>query len=66
MNVDNDPTGWGALPWAPTDKDRKSNKYWDEFYGDWRTERWEEVEYEDGYGKKNQGTIERSSGACIL
>jgi hypothetical protein len=52
MNVDDDPTGWGALPHAPTDKDRASNKYWDEFYGEWRTERWEEVEYEDDYGKQ--------------
>jgi hypothetical protein len=52
MNVDDDPTGWGALPHAPTDKDRASNKYWDEFYGEWRTERWEEVEYEDDYGQK--------------
>jgi hypothetical protein len=52
MEVDDDPTGWGALPWAPTDTDRASNKYWDDFYGEWRTERWEEVEYEDDYGKQ--------------
>ena len=52
MDVDDDPTGWGALPWAPTDKDRESNKYWDDFYGEWRTERWETVEYEDEYGEQ--------------
>ena len=52
MNVDDDPTGWGALPQAPTEKDRASNKYWDDFYGEWRTERWEEVEYEDEYGEQ--------------
>ena len=52
MDVDDDPTGWGALPWAPTDKDRASNAYWDSLYGDWRAEHWEEVEYTDGYQQK--------------
>jgi len=50
MDVDDDPTGWGALPYAPTQKDRDSNKYWDDFYGEWRTERWEEVTFVDDYG----------------
>ena len=26
-----DPTGWGVLPWEPTDRDRRSNKEWDEY-----------------------------------
>ena len=53
MDVDEDgPTGWGALPWAPTDKDRASNAFWDSLYGDWRKDHWEEVEYTDGYQQK--------------
>ena len=53
MNVDDDPTGWGALPWEPTDRDRQSNKDWDDLYGELRERYWEEVEYEDGY-KQNK------------
>ncbi len=51
MGVDDDPTGWGALPWAPTDRDRKSNEKWDSLYGAWREEYWETVPYTDGYGQ---------------
>ena len=52
MEVDDDPTGWGALPWEPTDRDRQSNKDWDDLYGELRERYWEEVEYEDGYKQK--------------
>ena len=45
-----DPTGWGPLPLEPTDKYRKSNKAWDDLYGDWRDEHWETVEDEDENG----------------
>ena len=43
MEDDEDPTGWGRLPQKPTDKDRASNKDWDDLYGDWREEHWETV-----------------------
>ncbi len=51
MEADDDPTGWGALPWAPTDRDRRSNKQWDDLYGELRERYWETVPYTDGYGQ---------------
>ena len=50
MEVDDDPTGWGALPWAPTDRDRESNQQWDDLWGELRERYWETVPYTDGYG----------------
>ena len=50
MDVDDDPTGWGPLPQKPTDKDRESNKGYDDLYGDWREEHWETVPHPNEYG----------------
>ena len=52
---DDDPTGWGRLPWAPTDRDRKSNADWDSLYGAWREEHWENYAYTDDWGNEQQG-----------
>ena len=48
--VDNDPTGWGPLPQEPTEKDRASNKGYDELYGDLRDQYWETVPHPNDFG----------------